>query len=151
MSSWSIRKAQRLGWPLLIPRPLLLLVDDDPVILDLLDGALTDAGFDVVIAGRSAHALAEINTNVARFSAVIIDIKLDPLGSDGWEIVRRARELDPHIPVVYVSGSGLDEWPSKGVPKSVMIAKPFAVAQLITAVNLLLSDAERTMKERLQN
>ena len=42
---------------------LLLLVDDDPVILDLLDGELTDAGFEVVIAGRGAHALAEINTN----------------------------------------------------------------------------------------
>jgi DNA-binding response OmpR family regulator len=61
-------------------RLLLLLVDDDPAILDLLDAELTDAGFDVVITGRGPHALAEINANVARFSAIITDIQLDPLG-----------------------------------------------------------------------
>jgi DNA-binding response OmpR family regulator len=98
-----------------------------------------------VITGHGAHALAEINANVARFSAIITDIKLDPIGSDGWEIARRARELDPHMPVVYVSGSGADEWPSKGVPNSVMIAKPFAIAQLMHALNLLLRDAEAIM------
>ena len=124
---------------------LLLLVDDDPAILDLLDGELTDAGFEVVIAGRGAHALAEININWWRFSAIVTDIQLDPLGSDGWEIARRARELAPHMPVVYVSGSGGDEWPSKGVPNSLMIAKPFAVAQLMHALNLLLSEAERAI------
>jgi DNA-binding response OmpR family regulator len=126
----------------------LLLVDDDPVILDLLDGELTDAGFEVVIAGRGAHALAEINTNWWRFSAIITDIQLDPLdplGSDGWQIARRARELAPDMPVVYVSGSRADEWPSKGVPHSLMIAKPFAIAQLMHAVNLLLRDAEAIM------
>ena len=42
---------------------LVLLVDDDPLILDLLEAEFTDAGFDVVIAAHGAHALAEINAN----------------------------------------------------------------------------------------
>jgi DNA-binding response OmpR family regulator len=126
-----------------MPPRLLLLVDDDPDILDVLDIARTDAGFAVVIARRGAHALAEINTNVARFSAVIIDIKLDPLGSDGWEIARRARELAPEMPVIYVTGGNAHEWGSKGVPNSVLITKPFAPAQLITAVATLPPEDDR--------
>ena len=129
---------------------LLLLVDDDPVILDLLDGSLTDAGFEVVIAGRGAHALAEINANGARFSAIITDIRLDPLGSDGWEIARRARELAPDIPVVYISGGCAFEWPLKGVSNSVMITKPFVVGQLMHTVNLLLIEAERAIMAQRQ-
>jgi DNA-binding response OmpR family regulator len=111
--------------------------------LDLLEAEFTDAGFEVVIAGRGAHAVAEINMNIARFSAIVTDIALDPLGSDGWEIARRARELEPGIPVVYVSGVSADEWPSKGVPNSVMVAKPFVVGELIAAVTRLLVEAER--------
>ena len=129
---------------------LVLLVDDDPAILDLLDGEFTDAGFEVVIAGRGAHALAEINTNWWRFSAIITDIKLDPLGSDGWEIARRARELAPDIPVVYISGGCAFEWPSKGVSNSVMITKPFVVGELMYTVNLLLIGAERAIMAQRQ-
>jgi DNA-binding response OmpR family regulator len=124
---------------------LILLVDDDPLMLDLLEAEFTDAGFDAVIAGRGFHALAEINANVFQFSAIVTDIALDPLdplGSDGWHIARRARELDPRMPVVYISGVSADEWPSKGVPNSLMVAKPFVVARLIAAVNTLLAEAD---------
>jgi DNA-binding response OmpR family regulator len=125
---------------------LVLIVDDNPLILDLLDAEFTNAGFAVVIASRGPHALAEVNMNVARFSAIVTDIAvdpLDPLGSDGWHIGRRARELDPLIPVVYISGASAHEWPSKGVPNSFMVAKPFVVGELIAAVTLLLVEADR--------
>jgi DNA-binding response OmpR family regulator len=110
---------------------LLLLIDDDPDILDVLDIACTDAGFAVVIAHQGAHALAEINTDVVRFCAVITDIKLGQFGSDGWEIARRARELAPEMPVIYMTGGNAHEWASKGVPNSVLIVKPFAPAPAV--------------------
>jgi hypothetical protein len=46
--------------------------------------------------------------------------------------------LDPNFPVVYMSGKDADDWASKGVPNSIMLAKPFAPAQLVTAVSQLL-------------
>ena len=49
----------------LMPPRLMLLVEDDPDFLDVLDIARTDAEFAVVIARRGAPALAEINTDVA--------------------------------------------------------------------------------------
>jgi hypothetical protein len=38
-----------------------------------------------------------------------------------------------------MSGASAVDWPSKGVPNSIMLAKPFAPAQLVTAVSNLLN------------
>jgi hypothetical protein len=51
-----------------------------------------------------------------------------------WEIGRHARGLLPAIPIVYVSGESDHEWSAQGVPHSVMVAKPFAVSQVIVAI-----------------
>jgi DNA-binding response OmpR family regulator len=68
----------------------------------------------------------------------VIDINL--LGRmDGWEVARRAREIDPDFPVIYVTGGGADQWASHGVPNSVLLTKPFAPAQLVTAISNLLN------------
>ena len=58
---------------------------------------------------------------------------------DGWEVARAARETDPKMPVIYMTGSHGEEWASKGVPNSVLLAKPFAPAQLVTAISQLLN------------
>ena len=63
---------------------------------------------------------------------------------DGWDVARRAREIDPDFPVVYISGAGGGDWPSRGVPESVMLEKPFAPAQLITAIANLLNNRNPT-------
>ena len=48
----------------------------------------------------------------------------------------------PNVPVVYISGHGSADWPSKGVPNSLTLGKPFAMAQLITAISTLLVEAD---------
>lgn len=58
---------------------------------------------------------------------------------DGWEVARHARELTPNFPVVYMSGDSAHEHTVQGVPESVMIQKPFAPAQLVTAMSMLLN------------
>jgi DNA-binding response OmpR family regulator len=87
------------------------------------------------------HLLAELETDAARFRAVITDIKFGA-GPDGWDVGRRAREIIADMPVVYMSGDSAPEWTSKGVPNSIMVAKPFAPAQIITAVSTLLNQAD---------
>jgi DNA-binding response OmpR family regulator len=119
--------------------PLVLLVEDDTVLQEVLDTALVEAGFSIILASSGSQAMTELESDVARFQAVITDIKLGK-GPDGWEVGRRARELAGDIPVVYMSGNSEQEWSSKGVPNSVMITKPFAAAQLVTAVATLIND-----------
>jgi hypothetical protein len=61
-------------------------------------------------------------------------------------IARLARELISDTPVVYMTGDSIDDWSSKGVPDSVVISKPFAPAQISTAVATLITaaDTQRT-------
>lgn len=56
----------------------------------------------------------------------------------GWEVARRLREKEPALPVVYVTASAAEEWASYGVSRSILIPKPFAPAQLVTALSNLL-------------
>ena len=55
-----------------------------------------------------------------------------------------AREIEPDFPVVYMSGAAAADWTSKGVPNSIMLSKPFAPAQLVTAVSNLLNSSTPT-------
>lgn len=120
---------------------VILVVEDEQLIQTLLEEALTEAGFALVIAKSGAEALAELDRDVARFRAVMTDIRLGA-GPDGWAVARRAREIRPDMPVVYMSGDSGADWASKGVPHSVMVPKPFAVAQIVTAVASLLNAAD---------
>ena len=97
------------------------------LIQDLLEETLTDAGYELVIAPNGTAAIRELEQDAHRFRGVITDIRLGA-GPDGWAVGHRARELSPQIQVVYTSGDSGNDWASKGVPNSVMIAKPFAVA-----------------------
>jgi hypothetical protein len=57
----------------------------------------------------------------------------------GWEVARHAREIDPAIPIVYMTGAAAEQWASHGVPHSTLLNKPFAPAQLVTAISQLLN------------
>jgi DNA-binding response OmpR family regulator len=116
---------------------LLLLVEDEAAILNLLEDALIEAGYEVILAGDGRKALRELEADADRFRGIITDIRLGT-GPSGWDIGHRARELSPHIQIVYLSGDSAHEWPSKGVPNSLMVSKPFAVAQVVTAISGLL-------------
>ena len=125
------------------PLPILLLVEDEQALQSLLETALADEGFSVVIAGSGAKAIAELESHGADFKALITDIRLGT-GPDGWEVGHRARQIVPGIPVIYMSGDSIHEWSAEGVPESIMLQKPFALAQLIAAVTSLMNAAIST-------
>jgi DNA-binding response OmpR family regulator len=63
---------------------------------------------------------------------------------NGWEVAKQAREIDPEFPIVYMTGGHADEWGARGVPNSVLLIKPFAPGQLVTAVSTLLNHGTPT-------
>ncbi len=132
---WSCRGASSLQ------APTILLVEDEALIVEILTAEFADTGFEVVVASDGNRAIAELDADAARFKAVVTDIRLGK-GPDGWDVGRRARELVSDMSVVYVSGDSTHDWSSKGVPESVVILKPFAPTQLVTAVSTLITAAD---------
>ena len=119
---------------------LLLLVEDEALIRMNLQEELGDAGFTLVIATDGAQAVAELEADATRFRGVLTDIRLGS-GPNGWAVARRARELVPGVPMVYMSGDSAHEWDAQGVPGSIMVAKPVVTAQILTALSNLLNEA----------
>jgi DNA-binding response OmpR family regulator len=123
--------------------PVILVIEDDEAIQGIIEDALSEGGFETAIAASGEEAVTLLIGKKTNYRALVTDINLlDRL--DGWEVARRAREIDPAFPVVYMSGQHAEEWASKGVPNSIMLAKPFAPAQLITAVSQLLNTGTPT-------
>jgi len=116
-----------------------VLVDDERLILDLLHAAFEDGGYAVEIAAGCEEALAALAVDATGRQALVTDINIagDPL--TGWDLAHKAREIDPQIPIVYMTGAAGAEWSANGVPNSILLIKPFAPAQAVTAVSQLLN------------
>ena len=119
------------------PSLILLAEDEAFTALDLQD-ALEAAGFAVLHVFKGEDALAALNEQGVKLAGVITDVKFAET-VDGWEVGRKARELLPHIPIIYISGDSAHEHTSQGVPESVMLQKPFVPTQLVTAISTLLN------------
>jgi DNA-binding response OmpR family regulator len=117
---------------------VILVVEDDQLIQAMVEEALSDGGFGSAITASGEEAISLLQGTEKQYRALITDINL--LGRlNGWEVARVARELNPTVPVIYMTGTDGGEWASKGVPNSVLLSKPFAPAQIVTAVASLLN------------
>ena len=114
----------------------ILVVEDDQLIQAMVEEALSDGGFASALTGSGEEAIALLQDG--KYRAVVTDINL--LGKlDGWEVGRSARGIDPTMPIIYMTGTHGEEWASKGLPNSLLLAKPFAPAQIVTAISQLLN------------
>ena len=118
--------------------PIVLVIEDDDSIQTVVEDALSDAGFEPAIAPSGEEAVTLLKGMKNTYRALVTDIGLRGK-IDGWEVAQQARQIDPEFPIVYISGKSAAEWPSRGVPNSVMLPKPFAPAQLVTAIANLLN------------
>ncbi len=89
------------------PAATVLVVDDQPANIRLLDAVLTSRGYDVAAAESGEEALTRINESPV--DLVLLDIRMP--GMDGYEVCRRIREQrdTAYLPVVMVTASGDEE------------------------------------------
>lgn len=120
---------------------IILVVEDEVLIQSMLSEALHEGGFATKIADSGEDAIRLLDAPEPKYRALVTDINLGRGKLDGWEVARHAREVDPEIPVVYMTGDSAADWSSKGVPNSILITKPFAPVQILTAISQLLNAA----------
>jgi DNA-binding response OmpR family regulator len=122
---------------------VILVIEDDPPIQVVVEDALTNGGFEAAIAPSGEEAVTLLKGGQTKYRALVTDINLRGR-LDGWEVARQAREIDPAFPILYITAAHADQWASQGVPNSVLLTKPFAPAQLVTAVSQLLNTGTPT-------
>ncbi len=118
------------------PEAHLLVVEDDPNILELLSASLRYAGFDVTTADDGRAAL-----KAARASApdlMVLDVMLP--GLDGFDVVRRLRGDGVHCPVVFLTAR--DATADKVVGLTLggddYVTKPFSLEEVIARIRAVL-------------
>lgn len=111
-----------------------LVVEDFDPIRDLIVRVLAQESFRVVQARNGVDALGLIEGGLVP-DLIVTDVTMPVMG--GVDLVARARQLHPHLAVLYVSGHPKDRIgaSNKGLEKEAFLAKPFTPAQLRQAVD----------------
>jgi len=123
--------------------PVVMVVEDEYDPQGIIEEALTEGGFETDILSSGEEALTLFRGGLKNYKALVADVGLKGR-LKGWDVAAQIREADPGFPIVYISGAHADEWASKGVPNSIMLTKPFAPAQLVTAISQLLNSVPPT-------
>lgn len=119
---------------------VVFVVEDDPLIQQILEDTVSDGRYAVRAARTGEEASALLDEIGANFQALITDVDLAPGKLTGWDVARHARELMAGLPVIYMTGASGNDWASKGVPNSMLMNKPFTSAQVVTAVSQLINE-----------
>ncbi|RZB30216.1 MAG: two-component system, NtrC family, nitrogen regulation response regulator NtrX [Desulfobacteraceae bacterium Eth-SRB1] len=113
--------------------PSILIVDDEPSILQSLGGLLSDEGFEVITATNGYEALKLIVTEFP--DLVLLDIWMP--GIDGIETLKEIKKDNPFIQVIIISGHGTIETAVKATKLGAfdVIEKPLSIDKVIVAIN----------------
>lgn len=122
-----------------MPQPLILVVEDDPVILQLLQINFEMEGFEVKVAHDGAEALAEVRA--LKPAAVITDIMMPH--KSGLELLDEIRRDDTiaTTPVVLLSAKAQTADVRRGLDAGAddYVTKPFEPLDLVERVNRLIA------------
>lgn len=103
--------------------------------------ALEAGGYSVVDAVNGEDAMKILDERAGEFAGVITDIRMGS-GPTGWEVGKHARKLRGDMPVLYTTTDSGEQWPSEGVPNSLLVQKPYAPAQLVTGISGLITASD---------
>lgn len=116
---------------------LVLLIEDETAVAELIRDAMIAEGLEVVTAATDSDAYGLLETGAGALAALVTDINLGR-GTTGYDVARRARQLNRSLPVVYITSHDLH--PGRfGVEDSVLMLKPFLPSDLAQRVKGLIA------------
>lgn len=124
MSSWDVSVG---GLPL---RPRVLLVDDDPDLIEALSLILDDDGWQVVSARNGLEALS---VDTSRLTLAVLDVTLP--GMSGLDVAKSLLNQRPGLPIVFMSGFEREFCKVPSAPEVTWLGKPFHVADLLAVLD----------------
>ncbi len=123
---------------------LILVVDDEPAILDLLRTQLEFAEYRVVTAANGREGVAQLEAHAGELGLLVLDAKC-PGTHDARDVLTAREKLRDDLPVLVVSGDLQEEayeqlaWPRSGAAFACdFLHKPYHVTALEAKVAALL-------------
>ena len=113
-----------------------LVIDDQPIVTDLLVSVLERMNYESVVASCGTEGVEKFEKD--DFDLVITDLGMPDLS--GWEVSKAVKQNKPDVPVIVVTGWGVDPDPNKmkGSKVDYLINKPFQIDQLEKIIKDLL-------------
>ena len=121
------------------PEARLLVVDDEPNIVELLSASLRFAGFEVHTATNGTQALKQAH-DVAP-DLVVLDVMMP--GLDGFDVVRRMRQEGVLVPVLFLTARDAVEDRITGLTLGAddYVTKPFSLGEVLARIRAILRRA----------
>ncbi len=120
----------------------ILVCDDDPLLVDLLEYRLSSRGYEVVIARDGSEALAQLQNGTP--DAIVLDAMMPVM--DGHEVLRRIREDETlaDVPVIMLSArkQERDIVGALELGATDYIVKPFIPEELVARLGRILGSAK---------
>jgi len=113
----------------------ILLIDDDPAVLDMVQSALAHYGMEVHAYPDAAQALELIqNPSAPEFDLVISDINME--GLDGFDVIHKVKATHPRLPVVLMTGQASVDYAIRAMRMgaSNLFMKPLAIRDMVQSV-----------------
>ncbi|MCB0224138.1 MAG: response regulator, partial [Anaerolineae bacterium] len=117
----------------------ILVVDDEPIIVEMLSRWLTILGYDVVQLTNSTDALNLYLKDIAQFDLIITDLTMPQM--TGLQLARRMTALRPGLPIILITGNdnklSQTDLDQNGINR--MITKPISFKRLNSVIHQLLN------------
>jgi DNA-binding response OmpR family regulator len=138
-----LRKEKDLSPGLRSPAPVrLLLVDDEKGFVDVLSKRLAKRNIHATQAFSGAEGIRLLRRS--DFDVAVLDLKLEDM--DGIEILKIFKKMDPHMPVIMLTGHGSEKASIEGMRYGAFdyLTKPHELAELVEKINEAIRPREKT-------
>ncbi len=123
-----------------MPRKRILLVDDDPDLVETVEFFLTANDYDVIVATNGKDGLEQAEAR--KMDLVLLDVTMP--GMDGLEVCKRlkANAMTTSIPIIMVTaeGKGDDVAHALSAGAKDYVVKPFNLEDLVERIEVVLGD-----------
>ena len=122
------------------PKPLILVIEDEPELAKLIAIHLEEGGMQTQVCDRAAHGLKFLKRNFANL--LLLDINLPD--QSGFALLEELKKNDITIPTIFLTGNALETNKVKGLDMGGddYITKPFSYVELIARIRAVLRRAE---------
>jgi two-component system, OmpR family, response regulator len=128
------------------PEARLLVVDDEPNIVELLSTSLRFAGFEVATAMNGADAVRAVERHSP--DLVLLDVMLPDV--DGFVVLRRLRDGRAHLPVLFLTARDGNEDKVTGLTLGGddYVTKPFSLEEVVARIRAVLRRTQAQTSDR---